>query len=283
MRVVLVPALSVREPPGRAPVLWRQAARMGVVRPVRTSAMIRLQKYLAQCGVASRRHAERLIAHGRVTVNGEAAQLGDSVDPSLDSVAVDGDPIRPDRHVYILLNKPRGVITSVKDTHRRRTVIDCLSGINERVFPVGRLDMDVEGALILTNDGELAYRLMHPKHQIDRVYLAWVVGSMTPAEASRLSKGVALDDGPTAPAEVVVRRTTKDATLVQLTLREGRKREVKRLCTAVGHPVRELRRTAVGNVRIRGLAPGEWRHLRPTELEGLRKLAGLAAPRHQRS
>ncbi len=208
-------------------------------------------------------------------MDGNQAKVGDSIDPETDGVLFDGQPLQPDRPVHVLLNKPRGVVTSVKDPQRRKTVMDCVTGVNARVFPVGRLDLDVEGALLLTNDGELAYRLTHPKHQVDKVYLAWVEGVMTPAKAAHLEKGVLLNDGETAPAEAVILQRGSSSTLVQLVLREGRKREVKRMCAAVGHPVQELRRVSIGNVRVRGLKPGEWRYLSDSEVRQLRTLAGL--------
>jgi pseudouridine synthase len=239
------------------------------------SGGMRLQRYLAQCGVASRRNAERLIADGRVSVNGATAQLGRNIDPETDTVALDGEPVGRDRKVYILLNKPQGVITSTRDTHDRRTVVDCLTGVDTRVYPVGRLDKDVEGALLLTNDGELAYRMTHPKYEVDKVYIAEVKGAMDDATARRLGTGIELDDGMTAPAKVkVLKRLGKD-TLIRLVLHEGRKREVKRMCAAVGHPVMKLRRTAVGELSVRGMKPGHWRHLTDEELGTLRRLTRL--------
>lgn len=233
--------------------------------------MMRLQKYLAQSGVASRRQSERLIADGRVMLNGNVAKLGDSVTLG-DTVDVDGKPIRLDKQVYILLNKPRGVISSARDTHNRKTVLDCLNGIDERVFPVGRLDMDVEGALLLTNDGELAYRLTHPKFEVDKIYRAWVAGDMTDDAKAQLENGVVLEDGPTAPARVTVIRKKSGKTYIELTIHEGRKREVKRMCEHVGHRVCQLQRVAIGGIGLSGLKPGEWRYLSEAELAQLRTL-----------
>ncbi|HRI87461.1 MAG TPA: pseudouridine synthase, partial [Candidatus Hydrogenedentes bacterium] len=177
--------------------------------------------------------------------------------------------------VYILLNKPRGVVTTAKDTHNRRTVLDCLHGMNTRVFPVGRLDFDVEGALLLTNDGELAFRLTHPKYLVEKVYLAWVKGRMTTDTAIALEKGVELEDGMTAPARVQIKSLGENSTLVQLVLTEGRNREVKRMCAHVGHPVSELQRIAIGGVKVKGLRPGEWRELSDAEVRALRKITQL--------
>lgn len=236
---------------------------------------MRLQRFLAECGVASRRRCEELIAAGRVTVNGARAALGASVDPHKDVVELDGKPVRTDEKVYIILNKPSGAITTARDTHQRKTVFDCLEGFKVRLFPVGRLDMDVEGALLMTNDGELAHRLMHPRYAVEKVYLVWVWGRMSPETAARLEQGVDLEDGLTAPAKAVILQIGKSSTLVQLTLREGRKREVKRMCERVGHQVRKLERIAIGGVRVKGLRPGEWRRLTDKEVQDLRRYTGL--------
>ena len=236
---------------------------------------MRLQKYLAACGIASRRQCERLIEEGRVGLNGAVAALGDSVDEAKDAVTLDGCPLRLNDKVYIVFNKPQGVVTTAKDTHQRQTVLDCLDGVRARVFPVGRLDMDVEGALLLTNDGELAQRLMHPRYEVEKVYVASVEGRMSLETAQRLAQGVALDDGMTAPAEVRILERQADTTRIQLTLHEGRKREVKRMCAAVNHPIRHLRRVAVGDIKAAGLQPGEWRYLADDEVAALRSRVGL--------
>jgi pseudouridine synthase len=236
---------------------------------------MRLQQFMAACGVASRRASEAIITAGRVTVNGQTATLGQSVDPSSDAICVDGRPLQTDNKVYVLLNKPRGAITSAKDTHGRKTVMDCVERVRARVFPVGRLDYDVEGALLMTNDGDLAFRLTHPKYRIEKVYLAWVRGKMTAETAIALEKGVELDDGVTAPAKVHIKSVGEHSTLVQLVLTEGRKREVKRMCLKVGHPVAEMQRTAIAGVKVKGLRPGEWRYLAEGEVLALKKLTGL--------
>ena len=237
--------------------------------------MVRVQKYLAECGLASRRHAETLIEDARVTINGRAAKLGDCVDPGKDIVACDGELLGKETKVYVLLNKPRGVITSLKDTHGRKTVTDCIEGVRARVFPVGRLDMDVEGALLLTNDGELAHRLTHPKYEIPKVYLALVQGVVTLEDAAWLAKGVVIEDSITAPAKVAILHARLGATLIRLTLHEGRKHEVKRMCEAIGHPVCDLRRTSVARLSVKDLRPGEWRYLSLHEIAALRRLTGL--------
>lgn len=237
--------------------------------------MIRLQRYLAECGVASRRASEELIRAGRIRVNGAVAALGQSIDPAIDAVECDGKAIRKDGKVYILLNKPKGTVTSARDTHSRKTVLDCLDGVAERVFPVGRLDLDTEGALLLTNDGDLAYALTHPKFGVPKVYLARVQGQVSQASVAMLRKGVRLEDGVTAPAQVAIVKTMERQTLLRLTLTEGKKREVKRMCEAVGHRVRELKRTAFANLTVAGLEPGQWRPLDANELAALRKAAGV--------
>lgn len=237
---------------------------------------MRLQKFMAQCGLASRRASEQLIQKGKVFVNGEVAAVGQVIDPEKDEVVCNGVHVGSSNMRYVILNKPPGVVTTAKDTHNRKTVMDCVKGISERVFPVGRLDMDVEGALLMTNDGELAFRLTHPKYEVPKVYLAWVQGEMTPEDAIQLEKGVPLEDGMTAPVKAVILNVGEHVTQIRLTLREGRKREIKRMCAYVGHPIRELRRIAVGNVKVRGLQPGQWRLLTDQEVQGLRKLVKLA-------
>jgi pseudouridine synthase len=236
---------------------------------------VRLQKYLAACGVASRRASETLIREGRVLVNGAVAELGASVDPDQDDVAVDGEAVAQDRKTYIVLNKPRDTVTTASDNFGRKTVLDLLQGVDQRVFPVGRLDMDVEGVLLLTNDGELAHRLMHPSYEIDKVYRVVVLGKITKDAMHQLEDGVELEDGMTAPARVVILARSRAASTIRLTLHEGRKREVKRMCQAVGHPVLELKREAFGNLFAHDLRPGEWRYLLPTEIDQLRACAKL--------
>lgn len=238
--------------------------------------MIRLQKYLAECGVASRRASETLIEAGRVSVNGNIASLGCCVQPPNDVVTVDDLPVVPlAEPIYIILNKPRNIITTAKDTHGRSTVLECVEGAKARVFPVGRLDMDVEGALLLTNDGELSHRLMHPRYGVNKVYVACVKGEMTPQTAKRLAQGVSLEDGFTAPAVVTILKCGKYSTQVRLVLHEGRKREVKRMLAAVGHPVKHLERISFAGISTQGLRTGEWRYLSPEEISSLRDQVDL--------
>ncbi len=236
---------------------------------------MRLQQFIATCGLASRRRAEELIVEGRVTVNGVIAQLGAQVDPLTDKIAVDGRTLEPETSVYILLNKPRGVVTTVRDTHGRGTVMDCLAALDARVFPVGRFDRDVDGALLLTNDGELAFRLTHPRFEVTKTYRVWVTGDMSVETAARLARGVMLDDGLTARCQVKILSRMRGRTQIELVLHEGRNREVKRMCNAVNHPVKQLSRIAFAGLTVRNLSAGEWRQLDSEEVASLRKRVGL--------
>jgi 23S rRNA pseudouridine2605 synthase len=239
----------------------------------------RLQKVLAHAGVASRRAAEKLIAEGRVTVNRTTVrEMGVKADPDVDDIRVDGRRLRaPERHRYILLNKPAGFVTTRSDPQRRRTVIDLLDGVREYVYPVGRLDYDTEGLLLLTNDGDLAARLTHPRHEVERVYEAHVAGTPDEEAIDRLRRGIPLDGRRTMPAEVTrLSRTAAKAgrqernSVLLITIREGRNRQVRRMCEAVGHPVQKLRRVRIGPIADRRLRPGEWRELTKIEVEKLK-------------
>lgn len=225
----------------------------------------RLQKVLAARGWGSRRVCENLISAGRVTVNGETAVLGRRVDTARDVVEVDGAPvgIRPGL-VYYLLNKPAGVVTTAKDTHGRPTVV-ALVPTEPRVFPVGRLDQETEGLLILTNDGDLANRLTHPSHGVDKEYLAEVSGTVSNRSLHRLRTGIELDDGFTAPAAA----SQPSPGVLRLTIHEGRNRQVRRMCEAIGHPVQRLVRVRIGPLRDPTLAPGTWRALTDQEVIAL--------------
>jgi 23S rRNA pseudouridine2605 synthase len=228
---------------------------------------MRLAKYLAHCGVASRRAAEVLIADGRVTVAGETVRdPARDVDGS-DPVTVDGDVIAlPDERLVYVVNKPKGVVSTAKDTHGRRTVIE-LVPTERRLYPVGRLDADTTGLILLTDDGELANHLMHPRYEVPKTYRARVSGQPVPDRALReLRSGVQLDDGTTLPATVSQPRPG----VLEITLREGRKRQVRRMCEAVGHPVVKLERIAYGPLKLGGLKPGDHRRLSPAELAALR-------------
>jgi 23S rRNA pseudouridine2605 synthase len=233
----------------------------------------RLQKILARAGFGSRRASEALIAAGRVRVNGGVAALGDRADPETDRIEVDGVVVgvRPGL-VHYLLNKPAGVVTTASDPQGRPTVVGLVPA-EPRVFPVGRLDAETEGLLLLTNDGELAHRLTHPSFGVDKEYLAEVEGRPTRGALRRLREGVDLEDGPTAPAKVSV----VGDRLLRITIHEGRKRQVRRMCDAVGLPVRRLVRVRIGPIADRRLAPGEWRALEPDEVRALERAA--ASPR----
>jgi 23S rRNA pseudouridine2605 synthase len=236
---------------------------------------VRLQKVLAAAGIGSRRACEELIDEGRVTVDGEVAVLGRRVDPETDRIEVDGQrvPVRPGLVTY-LLNKPRGVVSTASDPQGRPTVCQFVPE-EPRVFPVGRLDTDTEGLLLLTNDGDLAHRLTHPSFGVDKEYLAEVEGHPTPADLRRLRRGVELDDGLTAPAKASL--SAQGA--LRLVIHEGRNRQVRRMCEAIGHPVRRLVRTRIGPLADRRLKPGEWRVLR---IDEVRTLEAAATPREQR-
>ena len=227
---------------------------------------MRLNAYLARAGVASRRKADELIKAGRVTVNGEPGQLNTFVE-SRDRVEVDGKPVAKQRLAYVLLHKPEDVVTTAHDPHGRPTVVE-LVDLPERVVPVGRLDADTTGALLLTNDGELAHRLAHPRYGVEKTYVAGVEGEPSADALRALAEGVALEDGRSAPARA--RRLGRSR--VELTLHEGRKHQVKRMLEAVGHPVRRLHRSVYAGLTLEGLEPGAWRELEPGEVARLQSL-----------
>lgn len=232
----------------------------------------RIQKILSAAGLCSRRAAEQLILQGRVTVNGEKAALGDRADPGQDVILVNGRRLgsRPEP-VYLMLNKPRGYVTTVSDEKGRRTVMDLLAGAPERVYPVGRLDMDSEGLLLLTNDGALTQRLTHPSHQVEKEYLLQLE---TPEEdpAAGLEQPMSLDGRPLAPVRARLVRQQQGVTWLTLTIREGRNRQIRRMCQQKGYRLLRLRRVAVGRLKLGQLASGKWRHLTAAEIEYLKSL-----------
>jgi 23S rRNA pseudouridine2605 synthase len=232
----------------------------------------RLNRLLAQAGVASRRCADVLLAEGRVTVDGHVARPGEQVGPGAD-VRVDGRPIEAERLVHLMLHKPVGVVTTASDPQGRPTVLD-LVDVSERAVPVGRLDVDTSGLLLLTNDGELAHRLAHPSGGVPKTYRAVVRGVPGPAALRRLREGVRLDDGRTLPAGARVVGVGSGGAELELVLKEGRNRQVRRMCAAVGYPVLELQRVAYGPLRLGRLQVGGVRALRPAELAALREAAG---------
>jgi len=227
---------------------------------------MRLNAYLARAGVASRRKADELIKAGRVRVNGEPGQLNTFVERG-DRVELDGEEVTAQRLAYVLLHKPAGTVTTARDPQGRPTVVE-LVDLPERVVPVGRLDADTTGALLLTNDGPLAHRLAHPRYGVEKVYEAEVEGEPNERDLERLRQGVELDDGLTAPAHA---RLLGPST-IELTLHEGRKHQVKRMCEAVGHAVRRLHRSGYAGLGLEGLEPGRWRELEPQEVDRLRSL-----------
>jgi 23S rRNA pseudouridine2605 synthase len=226
---------------------------------------VRLNAYLARAGIASRRKADELIKTGRVTVNGETGQLNTFVE-SRDVVEVDGRRVEKQPLTYLLLHKPAGTVTTASDPQARRTVVELVPS-EPRVVPVGRLDADTTGALLLTNDGDLAHRLAHPRYGVEKTYVVDVEGEPDDGALRRLETGVELDDGRTAPAHA--RRLGKSR--LELTIHEGRNRQVRRMLEAVGHPVRQLHRNEYAGLTVEGLEPGAWRELEPSEVERLRR------------
>jgi pseudouridine synthase len=236
---------------------------------------VRLQKFLAHAGIASRRASEDLIRQGRVTVNGRVvSEMGVTVDPSRDTVEYDGRPVRlPGRKHYLILNKPRGVISTLSDPQGRRTVKELLPPGQGRLYPVGRLDWDAEGVLLFTDDGELAHRLAHPRYGVERTYHVKVRGDLGEEILARVRRGPRLEDGETRPEGVRLLRRSKTSSWVAVTLREGRTHEVKRIFLAVGRPVQKLLRVSFAGLQLGRLRPGESRPLTALEVERLR-LAG---------
>jgi 23S rRNA pseudouridine2605 synthase len=233
----------------------------------------RLQKLIAAAGLASRRQAERWIVAGRITVNGRVAGIGDQADVERDRIEVDGRPLRLEQpKVYLLLNKPAGYVTTARDPQGRKVVTDLLRDVKVRVFPVGRLDLNTEGLLLLTNDGDLAARLTHPRHQVAKTYLVRMRGGLNAAARKRLEEGVALDDGLTAPAKVAKVRASGSHTWLELTINEGRNRQVRRMCEAVGHSVSRLKRVGLAFLLLDGLPVGQYRHLTTGEVNRLKRL-----------
>jgi pseudouridine synthase len=237
------------------------------------SEEIRLQKYLAGCGIASRRKAEEIIAQGRVTVDGKVVTaMGVQVNPLQQEIRLDGKVIIPqDELLYVLLNKPPGYVTTMSDPQGRPIVTSLLHGIKARLFPVGRLDLDTEGALLLTNDGELAQKMQHPSHEVTKTYEARVMGLPSEKSLQQLARGILLEGKKTAPATLtVIARENKDnraSSIIRITIHEGRKRQVKKMFQAIGHPVLHLRRIAYGHLFLQGLASGHYRLLTPADLK----------------
>lgn len=235
------------------------------------SEPVRLHRFIAQCGVCSRRKAEELIAEGRVTVNGETVvQMGTKVGDD-DVVTVDGQRIRQERHIYLVMYKPKGVVTTMSDEKGRRTVSQLLPRLDAVVKPVGRLDKDTDGLLLLTNDGDLAKKLTHPSHGTEKEYEATVRGAVTERAVERLRTGVRIEGRKTRPAFVEVLSSHETKSKLKIVLKEGWKRQVRLMCESVGHPVIELRRTRFGPLRLKGMSPGECRLLTQQQVDALKK------------
>lgn len=238
---------------------------------------IRIQKVLSDNGVLSRRKAEEAIRRGRITVNGRPAQLGHPVNPRKDVIALDGVRVtlqKKKNNIYLMLNKPRGFVTTTADEMGRRCVLDLLGDAPEKVYPVGRLDRNSEGLLLLTNDGQFANLMMHPSNHVTKTYRVTARPSITDEQAAKLSSGVVLDDGKrTLPATVLVLEKQEGRVVLQITITEGRNRQVRRMCEAVGLEVARLKRTSVGPLKLGMLQPGQWRALKPAEVAALRNAA----------
>lgn len=232
----------------------------------------RLHKYMAGCGVASRRKCEEIVFQGRVKVNGEIISNIVMIDDELDKVEVDGKLIKPEeKKVYIIINKPIDVITSVNDQFDRKTVIDIIN-IEERIFPVGRLDYDTSGILLLTNDGDLAFKMAHPSHEIDKVYVAEVIGQFTDREIYKFETGLQIEDYVTSPSKIVILSEEEDTSIVEITIHEGKNRQVRKMCEDIGHPILRLKRTRFGSLDVGTLKMGEWRHLSEEEIRYLKSM-----------
>ncbi len=234
--------------------------------------MKRLNKFLAEAGIASRRKADSLIEEGRVAVDGRVVySLGQLIDETKAAVTVNGKPVQlKDGFVYLLLNKPKGYVTTARDDLGRKTVFDLIE-TNVRLFPVGRLDKKTTGALLLTNDGELAYRLTHPKYNVKKTYHVWLDKAINAEHVAKLQQGILLEDGPTRPCEVTV--VDEESRKIKMTLQEGRNREIRRMLAALDFDIKKLKRTHFAGLSLRGLAPGKWRFLTKKEITRLRKLA----------
>ncbi|SFX02354.1 23S rRNA pseudouridine2605 synthase [Thermoactinomyces sp. DSM 45891] len=235
--------------------------------------MERLQKVLAQAGIASRRQSEELILQGKVKVNGQVVQtLGTKVDPDQDWIEVNGKHIKQEKKRTFVFYKPKLVITSMSDPEGRKTVVDYFDDVPERIYPVGRLDYETEGLLLMTNDGELANRLAHPRYEVNKVYVTTIKGKPTDEELEQLRKGVRLDDGMTAPAEVRMMQANPEKSKLRIQIHEGRNRQIRRMCEVIGYPVLHLIRTKYAFLHLQGLNPGDKRELTKAEIEKLNRM-----------
>lgn len=245
-----------------------------------TDDRIRLQKYLSQCAVASRRKAEELIESGRVKVNGRPAKLGDKVSPKRDTVTVSGKKIVPQKNnVYIMLHKPRGFITTMEDERGRKCVASLVEDVGTRVYPVGRLDKNSEGLLLMTNDGEFSNAMMHPSRHITKTYRVTIRPDISEDQITALSEGIEIDGRMTAPADVRILEKRDGRVVIEMILREGRNREIRKMCEALDLEVARLKRTAVGTIKLGMLPQGKWRELKEDEVHKLMVASGMKAPK----
>ncbi len=234
--------------------------------------MMRLQKYMAKCGVASRRKSEEIIQANRVKVNGHIVnELGVKINPKEDTVMVNNQIITlEEEKVYIVLNKPEGYVTTVSDQFDRPTVLDIVKNVDERIYPVGRLDYDTSGLLLLTNDGDLTYRLTHPKHEVNKTYIAKVRGTPNSNELDQFRNGLNIGDYITSKANIKILKKFKDSSLVEIEIHEGRNRQIRRMCDVINHPVISLKRIAMGKIKLENLQKGSWRYLTDNEINYLK-------------
>lgn len=235
---------------------------------------MRLQKYMALCGVASRRKSEEIIKEGRVKVNNKTViEMGITIIPNKDIVKVDDKIIREEKSkIYIMLNKPIGYVTTLKDEKGRKTVIDLIENVKERIFPIGRLDADTTGLLLLTNDGDLAYKLTHPKNEVVKRYIAIVEGVPNRKELEHFRNGIVIQGRKTAKASIKIAKKYEDESILDILIHEGRNRQVKKMCERINHPVKKLKRVAIGELEIGGINIGNWRYLEEDEIRYLKKL-----------
>lgn len=234
---------------------------------------IRIQKFFTDCGVLSRRAAEEEIKAGRVKINGEIAQIGQKIDPERDQITYKGNPVTMDTHprnVYVMLNKPRGYVTTMHDEQGRPCITELIKDIPVRVYPIGRLDMDSEGLLLLTNDGELANKLTHPRHEIPKIYHVKIAGTVTQDQLKALGRPMDIDGYVIQPVEVKLISIQSDHCLLRMTLYEGRNRQIRKMCQSQKLPILTLRRVAIGNLELGNLTPGQWRHLTQSQVQYLK-------------
>lgn len=246
---------------------------MYIVKDERMDSM-RLQKYMAKSGVASRRRSEEIILEGRVTVNNLVIkQLGTIINPSKDIVKVDNKKIEMEKEkIYIMLNKPEEYVTTLKDRHSDKIVLDLIDGVEERIFPVGRLDSDTSGLLLMTNDGDLAYKLTHPSNEVPKKYVALVEGTPNSKKLNRFRKGLRIDGRMTSEAYIRIAKRYKDSSVLEISIHEGRNRQVRKMCEYIRHPIKKLKRISIGDLDLGDLEVGKWRHLTEKEAKYLKKL-----------